>query len=82
MVDVSPVPKTKSRTLSDVFGSAEVSSRATTAPFARRSIRGPSSMSKHLSPSVAKVLSADARTRCPSSVMPATAMHNAYWSVA
>jgi hypothetical protein len=26
MVDVSPVPKTKSRTLSDVFGSAEVSS--------------------------------------------------------
>ena len=26
MVGVSPVPKTKSRTLSDVFGSAEVSS--------------------------------------------------------
>jgi hypothetical protein len=82
MMDVSPRPKTKSRTLSDVFGSAEVSSSATTVPFAKRNIRGTSSMSRRLRPTVAKVLSAGARTRCPPSVLPATAMHNAYWSVA
>jgi hypothetical protein len=35
MVDVSPRPKTKSGTLSDVFWSAEISSSATTVSFAK-----------------------------------------------
>jgi hypothetical protein len=65
MVDVSPGPKTKSRTLSDVFGSAEVSSSATAASLLRRSINGPSSMSRGLSPTVAEVLSAGARRPLP-----------------
>jgi hypothetical protein len=65
MVDVSPGPKTKSRTLSDVFGAAEVSSSATAASFARRSINGRSSMSRSLRPTVAGLLSAGARTPLP-----------------
>ena len=65
MVDVSPRPKTKSRTLSGVFGSAKVSSSATAASIARRSIHGRLSISRGLSPTVAEVLGAGARTPLP-----------------
>lgn len=82
MVAVSPVPKMKSRTLSDVFGSAEVSSSGH---------RGVLRKGKHLRPFVdekapksyrGKGSRASVRTRCPSSVLSATAGHNAYWSAA
>lgn len=80
MVDVSPRPKTKSRTFSDVFWSAEVSSPSTTVSFAQaKQLRSFVDEKARLSPTVAKVLSAGAGARCPSSVLPATAMHSAYW---
>ena len=81
-VDVSAKLDTKSRTPSDAVGSAELNASASAVSFARRSICGPSSTSTRLSPSAAQVLSAGARTRCASSVLPATARQSANWSVA